>query len=181
MLAALRAKHPPENLDLVCCSMHDFDLGERRFALVYSAFRAFQHLYTVEEQLGCLACVRRHLAPGGVFAFDVFYPRLERLAIEAEPEAEDLRFHQDGEEIVRYTHATRDFAGQLLDVRMRYERSRAGDVAANETSRFHMRWFHRYELEHLLARAGFEAVEIYGDFERGPIHKDSPALLVVAR
>jgi SAM-dependent methyltransferase len=181
MLAALRAKDPPENLDLVCSSMHDFDLGDRRFALVYSAFRAFQHLYSVEEQLGCLACVRRHLAPGGVLAFDVFYPRLERLAVAEEPEEEDLRFHQDGEEIVRYTHVTRDYAFQLLDVRMRYERRREGEVVANEISRFHMRWFHRYELEHLLARAGFGEVEIYGDFDRGPLHEDSPALVVIAR
>ena len=41
--------------------------------------------------------------------------------------------------------------------------------------------FWRYELEHLLCRAGFTQVELFGDFDRSPIRRDSPALLVVAR
>ena len=31
-----------------------------------------------------------------------------------------------------------------------------------------MRWFYRYEVEHLLARAGFEVVAFYGGFDRRP-------------
>jgi hypothetical protein len=41
--------------------------------------------------------------------------------------------------------------------------------------------FWRYELEHLLQRAGFTKVEMFGDFDRSPIRRDSPAFLVVAR
>ena len=55
MLDVLRSKAPPPNLTLVQASMTDFDLGTERFQLVFSAFRAFQHLYTVEEQLAALA------------------------------------------------------------------------------------------------------------------------------
>jgi hypothetical protein len=29
-----------------------------------------------------------------------------------------------------------------------------------------MRWFYRYELEHLLARAGFTDARFFGDFDR---------------
>src|SRR5262245_12593437 len=81
MLDVLRAKGPPDNLSLVQASMTAFDLGEARFHLVFAAFRAFQHLCTVDEQLAALACVRRHLAPGGRFAFDVFAPDLARTAV----------------------------------------------------------------------------------------------------
>ncbi len=63
---------------------------------------------------------------------------------------------------------------------MRYERRRGGAVVGNETSTFDMRWFHRYELEHLLARAGFDDVAIYGDFDGTPVNRDSPAFVVVA-
>ena len=75
---------------------------------------------------------------------------------------------------------TRDRAAQLLHVTMRYERWRDGRVVANEEARFQMRWFHRFELEHLMARAGFDDVRIYGDFDRSPVGRDSPAFVVVA-
>src|SRR5262249_42907932 len=72
MLESLRLKQPPANVRLVEGRMEAFEFGRERFALIYSAFRAFQHLLGVSEQLACLAGVRRHLAPRGLFAFDVF-------------------------------------------------------------------------------------------------------------
>src|SRR2546427_7915658 len=44
MLEEFRRKRPPDNLRLVTGSMQDFDLGPDRFALIFSAFRAFQHM-----------------------------------------------------------------------------------------------------------------------------------------
>lgn len=184
MLAELRRKARAAGLGplrLEVARMQDFDLRPERFGLVYSAFRAFQHLYTVEEQLACLACVRRHLAPGGVFAFDVFNPRLDRLALDEEPEAEDLRFEQGGEQVVRHVRVVRDRATQRMQLEMRYERWRDGRVVGNELARFRMRWFHRYELEHLLHRAGFDDVRLFGDFTGAPVGADTPAYVVVAR
>jgi SAM-dependent methyltransferase len=180
MLAPLRARLP-DRVRLVRADMRDFDLGDARFALIYSAFRPFQHLVTVEDQLGCLARVRAHLAAGGRFAFDVFKPSLERLVAEREPEAEDVRFEQDGEQVVRYARVERDNVAQTLRVCFRYERSRDGRVLGNDHAAFTMRWFHRFELLHLLARAGFEDVQIFGDFDRSPVGPDSPAYVVLAR
>ena len=180
MLARLRAKSAFPNLRLVHAPMQAFDLPGERFGLIFSAFRAFQHLYTVEDQLACLDCARRHLAPGGRLAFDVFAPRLARMAFAEEPEAVDLRFELDGEQVARFARVTRDPVEQILHVHFRYERSRDGHVVGNEHASFRMRWFWRYELEHLLARAGFREVAIHGDFERRPITAESPAFVVVA-
>jgi hypothetical protein len=44
-----------------------------------------------------------------------------------------------------------------------------------------MRWFFRFEIEHLLARAGFTQIEIYGDFDRSPFKTASPSIVAVAR
>lgn len=181
MLAVLAAKSPPESLRLVSAPMQDFDLGDDRFTLIFAAFRAFQHMYTVEDQLACLACVRRHLAPGGSFAFDVFNPRLDAIARREEPEREELRFEQEGAEIVRYTAVRRDVEHQLTHMRMRYERRRAGNVVANDVVEFDMRHFFRYELEHLLRRAGFEELTLYGNFDRSPLAPDSLVFVYVAR
>jgi SAM-dependent methyltransferase len=76
MLDVLRAKGPPPNLTLVEAPLTAYDLGAARFRLIFAAFRVFQHLCTVEEQLVALACVHRRLAPGGILAFDVFAPNL---------------------------------------------------------------------------------------------------------
>ena len=181
MLDALRAKSTFPNLRLVNAPMQRFDLPGEKFGLIFSAFRAFQHMYTVEDQLACLGCAKRHLAPGGRLAFDVFAPRLGRTAQVEEPETVDQRFEQGGESVIRYAKVTRDPAQQILTVRFRYERSIGGKVVGDEHAEFRMRWFWRYELEHLLARAGFEDVQIYGDFDRRPIGADTPAFVVVAR
>lgn len=179
MLDRLRRRVPADTR-LVCADMRDFDLGAARFALVYSAFRPFQHLVEVEEQLRCLACVRAHLAPGGRFAFDVFKPRLEMLLAEEQAEAEDVRFEQDGEQVVRYATVRRDDVAQTLRVSFRYERSAGGRVLGDDHAAFTMRWFHRFELLHLMARAGFEEVRIFGDFDRSAVGAESPAYVVLA-
>jgi SAM-dependent methyltransferase len=180
MLGALRAKQPPPNLRLVCAPMQRFDLGER-FGLIFSAFRAFQHLDTVEDQLATLSCVRRHLEPGGLLAFDVFHARLERIARLEEPEFEELRFPCAGEEVVRYTSIRRDLGRQVQRVRFRFERRCGGEVVGNDFAELDMRWFHRFEIEHLVARAGFELVALYGDFDRSPFAGASPSIIAVAR
>lgn len=184
MLDEFRRKPGAGTIALSCARMQSFDLGDRRFRLIYSAFRAFQHLEAVDDQLACLVRVRAHLAPGGVFAFDVFNPRLERIALDDEPEAQDLVFTLDGCAMRRFTRITRDRATQLMQVTMRYvaEASADGRRSAEETRvTFLMRWLWRYELEHLLHRTGFTQVEMFGDFDRSPIRGDSPAFLVVAR
>lgn len=181
MLNVMRTKDIPPTLRLVVAPMQDFDLGDDRFALIFSAFRAFQHLDTVEDQLACLRCVRAHLAPGGCFAFDVFNPRLDRTAILEEPEKEDARFQHGGAEIVRFTSVERDTSRQVMTVRMRYAEYRNGEHQVDHRSKFAMRWFYRYELEHLLSRAGFEHLDLYGDFDGSPFAEGSPSLVVVAR
>jgi len=70
---------------LVQGDMRSFDL-EQRFALITIPFRPFQHLLTVEDQLACLACVKRHLAPGGRFILDLFNPSMKALTEEARKE-----------------------------------------------------------------------------------------------
>ena len=180
MLDALRAKTDGNGPELIVARLQDFDLGGRRFGLIFSAFRVFQHLETVEDQLACLERVKGHLAPGGSFAFDVFNPRLEGMSDPEVPERENIRFRDAGDEMIRYEAVTRDPVNQLIEVTFRYERCRNEEVVSSETTCFKMRWFTRFELEHLVARAGFDRVQMYGDFDLSPVVAGCPALIVVA-
>ncbi len=181
MLDELRRKPGGAGVTLACARMESFDLPGRRFALIYSAFRAFQHLDTVEQQLACLARVRAHLAPGGTWAFDVFNPRLDLLVTENRPEEFDLKFRQGDREVQRFFAVRNDRVRQLSHVTMRYVESGGGAATGEKVVNFSMRWFWRFELEHLLHRAGFREVTIYGDFDRSEVGPTSPAYVVVAR
>ena len=82
-----------------------------------------------------------------------------------------------------FAHAERDFPFGVERKRDRLKfRAFVGSVAIRLVCRFTtlapvIRA--RFELEHLMARGGFEAVEIYGDFERGPVTPESRDFVVV--
>lgn len=59
--------------------MRAFDLG-RTFDVVFIAANSLLHLHETEDLLSCLRSVRRHLAPGARFVFDVFSPSVRLLA-----------------------------------------------------------------------------------------------------
>jgi len=173
MLAALRAKNPPPNVELVEGRMESVDLGDRRFRLVTSPFRAFLHLLDVPSQLAALANVRRHLAPGGAFAFDVFDPKLAWLIAPGDTERLDATFRRDGVEIRRFTKTRTDLATQIMEVTFRFE---PAETDGNTTVR--LRWLYRYEIEHLLARAGFTDVTFYGGYDRRPWRPEGETVIV---
>ncbi|MEU0093937.1 class I SAM-dependent methyltransferase [Kribbella sp. NPDC006257] len=59
--------------------MRDFDLG-RIFDFVFITANSLLHLQETEDLVSCFRSVRRHLAPGGRFVFDVFNPSVRLLA-----------------------------------------------------------------------------------------------------
>jgi SAM-dependent methyltransferase len=59
--------------------MRNFDLG-RKFGLVFIARNSLLHLHSTEDLLAAFAAIRRHMVPGGIFAFDIFNPDVRLLA-----------------------------------------------------------------------------------------------------
>ncbi|MHC4818989.1 MAG: class I SAM-dependent methyltransferase [Planctomycetota bacterium] len=176
MLARLRAKRP--GAEIFVGNMLDYDLG-RTFALVTIPFRALSHIDEVDEHVRVFRNLRRHLAPEGRLAFDVFHPRPDYLV---EPHDERFEREEDGRKIRRLGRSTPHRSLQRIDVRFRWEiEDAAGTVAEEHTARFSMRWFHRYELEHALARAGFSIDALYGDFDRSEFGDGSPEMIFVAK
>jgi SAM-dependent methyltransferase len=76
--AKARASAVGAPVEFVQGDMRDFALG-RDFKLIFIARNSLLHLLTTEDVLECFACVRRHLADDGVFAFDIFNPDMKRL------------------------------------------------------------------------------------------------------
>jgi SAM-dependent methyltransferase len=160
-----------------------FDLG-RQFDLVIAPFRVVQHLTTVEDQLGFLDSVARHLAPGGRLTFDVFNPNFHALVSADGTEREDTpaTILPDGRSFRRAGRVARvRWIDQVSEIELIYYISgRPGGQAERHVQSFDMRWFLRAELIHLLARGGFRVRSIYGDFDRSPLTDKSPEQIVCA-
>lgn len=150
----------------------DFDLG-RQFALITSPFRVFQHMTTAGDQLRALASIRRHLAPGGTFIFDVFNPSFEKLISDrsAEQEETPLQRLPDGRYFRRcYRIGKVRWLDQVNETDLIYYVSDGpGKPEQRYVHHFDMRWYLPAEMEHLLARAGFRVAAVYGDFDERPL------------
>lgn len=157
---------------------------DNRFRLVTVPFRAFHHLLKVEDQLACLDCTLRHLDKGGLLVLDLFNPYLPYLydkrfmeVIEEEPSF-DL---PDGRRMNRRSRLLkRDLHEQVLDMEFLYEWNGEDGRVHQHAHRFQMRYFFRYEIEHLLARAGFTLETIYADYKKSPFGAQYPGELIVA-
>jgi len=162
--------------------MREFDIGET-FALAIIPFRPFQHLLEVGEQVSTLRCIHDHLDPGGRLVFDVFHADFGILAAGSMPEKEDTpetllpdgrRFRRTG--AVTAVHRAR----QVSDVEMAYYVTDADGGTERLIQRFSMRWFSRFEIEHLLARTGYSVEAVYGNFDRSALTDESPEMIFVA-
>jgi SAM-dependent methyltransferase len=160
-----------------------FDLG-RKFELIIAPFRVVQHLTTIEDQLGFLNSVARHLEPGGRLTFDVFNPNFTALVSADGIEREDTpdTALPDGRMFRRAGRVSRvRWIDQVSEIELVYYISNErGKKTERHVQSFDMRWFLRAELVHLLERGGFRVRSIYGDFDRSPLTDKSPEQIVCA-
>ena len=175
--------HARERAQLVEGDMTRFKLRET-FPLVILPFRPFQHLQTVEEHLACLRTVHQHLEPGGHLIFDLFQtdpsrmhdPRyLNESDIPGEVKLPDGRRVRLSERIAAFHRAI-----QANDVELIYHVTHPDGRIERLVQAFRVRYFFRYEIEHLLARCGFRVAELFGNLDRSPIRDDSPEMLFIA-
>jgi SAM-dependent methyltransferase len=191
MLTLCREKLSREPADvqaraqLVQADMRDFDLG-RQFSLVTTPFRPFQHLITVDDQMSCLASIRRHLVDGGRLILDLFDPDLNRLVDEkylSEQEEEEPFTMPDGRRVVRRSRiGSRDLSNQVQDVELIYYVTHPDGRQERLVHAFPFRHLFRFEAEHLLERSGFEVEDVFADFDKSPCGSKYPGeLIFVAR
>jgi len=169
---------------LVQGNMTDFDVDEQ-FQLVTIPFRPFQHLITIAEQKACLKNVAKHLKPGGLLALDVFHPFIPRLIdpkylMEISVKT-DIRI-PDGKTLT-FTNRTVAFhrEEQYNEIELVFYINHQDGSRDRLVQSFKMRYFYRYEMEHLLELCGFEIAYFFGDFDRSPFTPDSPEMIFVAR
>jgi SAM-dependent methyltransferase len=168
--ARRRAVGAGARVEFVEGDMRDFDLGQR-FSLIFVARNSLLHLSEPDEFAGLLAAVHRHLAPGGIFAFDIFNPNLGLLARPTGQRFPVMRVHSDahGELLVE---ATVDY-----DRRSQVDRATWFISTTAQRDRWvaplHLRSIFPQELPLLLQKGGFRLVRRDGDYTGGPFSSAS--------
>jgi len=116
--------------------------------------------------------------------FDVFHPFLPRLIPSEEYMAEKEDFPEtelsDGRRLRRTNRITayhRD--EQYNDIELIYYVSYTDGRTERLVESFPMRYYFRYEMEHLLELCGFRVVELFGDFDSSEYSGDSPEMIFV--
>jgi SAM-dependent methyltransferase len=184
MLKTLRAKAAALGLSprLHYADMSNFSVP-RRFGLVMIPFNAFIHNMTQEDQIRCLQLCREHLLPGGLLAFDTFFPALEYVST---PEKSrvlegEMPHPETGLPMRMYDTRTIDRVAQTQHSLNELELLAAdGSIATVYRSECSSRYFYKHEMELLLRIAGFARWEISGEFDRRQLTRDTDAMIVMA-
>lgn len=176
-----------KNIRWEVADMRTFDLDER-FGLVLIPGHSFQFMLTPADQLGCLTSIKRHLLPGGRLVVHVDHQDLGwlwSLYKENGGKFEKVRevAHPDsGNPVAVFQAWSYEPATQTACASTLWEEHDAGGnlVRRWERGPVALHCPFRFEMEHLLSRAGFTITAVYGNFERSPLQNDSSEMISVS-
>jgi SAM-dependent methyltransferase len=180
-----RLRHKAAALGLVP-RLHQGDMRsfhlDRRYALILITGNAFVHNLTTEDQIRTLTCCREHLRPGGILAFDAFFPGQEYLAADGKRVVEgEIRHPETGLPVRFFDNRKMDRVEQWQHSLNEIEFLDAtGAVITTHRNQTTTRWIYKGEMALLLRVAGFGRWEIYGGFDRRPLTKETDSMIVQA-
>jgi SAM-dependent methyltransferase len=180
MLGVLNTKLDPDQHHRVGLqNLVDFRFDDR-FDLIVAPFRVIMHLQDKSDQLRALNNVHRHLKSGGRFIFDAFVPDLKSLIDGLQNKNDYDGEHQPGKRLRRFVSTKPDLMRQVIEVHFRIEWEE-DDKTMQEEWEIPLRFFFRYELEHLVERSDFEQYQIFGDYMGSPLDENSKEFVVICR
>ncbi len=147
---------------------------DARFDLIIAPFNALMHLYTPAEQLLSLSNLRRHLAPGGRFAFDLYVPHYGPQGV-LRHEGETLRQGDTRTDVFLLQRV--DAARQMVTTEYFVDTSSENGALTRRHFTLTQRYYWRYEVEWLLRCAGFGAPRVSGSFQGGPYTEASEVMV----
>ena len=186
MLEVLRAKLAKEpagvrrRIRVVEGDFRTHYLGDQ-FSLVVIPFRPMQHMYTTEDQLAALKNAKRHLADGGILAFDVFNPSFAKILTGVGEEYLDLEWPaQYGTDRMVRRYFVKDeidlinlsFSGRFI-----FRLCEGDKVLSEEAQPLKMSFYTYPHLKLLFYAAGLESVGEFGSFDRKPIGPEAPEMI----
>ena len=169
-----------DQVTMVTGDMRRFQIDEY-FGLAIVPINTFLHNLTLEDQLATLACIRRHLKPGGLLVMDCFNP-------DPAQAADDRRLIVQRSVIDRATGQTAllllsratDWGNQQQEITYLVDRPDTQGRLQRTVFPASFRFIFRNEMQVLLKLGGFDLKEVYGSYELDPFETGSDKMIVVA-
>lgn len=152
------------------------------FGLVLVPLDVFLYCTDGEEQRETLEVLRDALTFNGQLVMDLPGP-----AQGLDPDSSAVQVlaytgeTEDGERFDCWHLHDDDLATQTRMLRITYETVGADGIVRRQVSEHNLRYVYRFEVEYLLHLAGLVLVDVYGDYDLGPLTNDSERMIVVAR
>ncbi len=184
MLERARGKAEADALDITFIEGRVADLALERdhYGLVLLPLDVFLYCEHGEEQFELLQQLGESLVFNGRLAIDLPGP-----AAGLDPDSNGQQVlvfsgeTDDGRSFDCYHLHEDDLADQTRHLRVTYETVDEEGLVRRSVSEHVLRYVYRFELEYLLDRAGLALVDVYGDYELGPLTNESERMVVLAR
>lgn len=151
-----------------------------KFDLIIAPFRVIMHLLNIEEQIKAIDNVYNHLNSNGRFIFDAFVPDLNQLIKGINNQMDFEGEYDSGHKIRRFVSTFPDLINQTIQVNFHLEWEEKNELKHDDWI-LPLRFFFRYELEHLLERTKFEKYKIYGDYKGSELNKESKDFIIICQ
>jgi SAM-dependent methyltransferase len=152
---------------------------DQKFDLIVAPFRVFSHIMSVDEQLRALNNISRHLQADGTFIFDLYVPSHAMLASGLDHVTDFEGDYEPGKKLRRITSMQADPIEQISYVTMRYIWEEENGREVEKVWNLQMRYYFRYELEHLIALSDLKIKHFFGNYQEQALNKDSKDFVVV--
>ncbi len=179
-LAQARAAAAGLAVTLVAGDLCRVSLPEQQFSLAFVAINSFMHLERTRDQLAALATLHRALQADGVLILDLLNPDPITIGQDDNRLLVDKTFTLDGQQVLKLVASSSDSASQISQMTYIYDVHSEHTPPRRFMIQFALRWVHRYELEHLLHRAGFALRAVYGSYDLDEYTSTSERLIALA-
>jgi len=151
-----------------------------QFDLIIAPFRILMHLLEKDDQIKALNNVYKHLKPNGRFIFDTFVPDLKQLIKGLDNKIDFEGEYEPGKKMKRIVSTKPELINQVININFKLEWEEA-DKIKSEDWNLPLRFFFRYELEHLIERSEFETYKFYGDYHRNVLSEASKEFILICQ
>lgn len=184
MLARARQKAEDDALDVTFVQgrVQDLALERDHYGLAILPADVFLYCEDGEEQVALLQALAGALHFNGLLAVDVPGPALW---LDPSTNGQPLLAHslplEDGLTLdVWHVHED-DLALQGRTLLVTYETTAPDGTIHRQRSTHRLRYLYRFELEYVLHMAGLVLLDVYGDYDLGPLTTGSERMIAIAR
>lgn len=180
--ARQRADEAGASVTLLEGRAEDLDLPPGEYGFVLLPQDVFLYCEDGDGQLAVLNAMAKCLHFSGILALDLPGPAS---MLDPASNGQQMLVYTgpgpDGDALDVWHLHNDDLAAQVRVLRVTYERTDADGLVRRRTSEHRLRYVYRFEAEYLLRAAGLSLLDVYGDYDLGPLTDDSARMIVTAR